>query len=276
LNHICLCLHIYIYVYIYIIRVGALKFAGANVILRASQQINHLSVWYLEKEMFTCKITELHHGGDGELDRLCYDAALAFARQARRVLLHVRHKYKFDKEKSNLFKKCPCQPDGTPNPLFMDSNDEDEEDEEEDNDEDNEEEDSSENKRRPGTSEVEVYGEDEFGYPDFPEEEGESDKPPTKHISRIYFKPLGNRILMHPKVKPMIRRIVNPHPSSHHKKLMHHDEFDEEEFVGEYGHAIRVDDGPLNFNHKIDTHVVRPDKETRDFSRAYDRLRVGP
>ena len=121
------------------IHAAALKFAGANVILRPSNHINHVSIWYLEKEIFTCRMTDLHHGGDGELDRTCYDAAVAFSTQSKKAMLHVRHRYPFDKHKANLLiRKCPCHEDYQPN-VFMDDDDfitEEEEDLEDEDDDD--------------------------------------------------------------------------------------------------------------------------------------------
>ncbi|CAG7834923.1 unnamed protein product [Allacma fusca] len=99
---------------------AGLKFAGANTFLRPSNHINHVSVWYLEREIFTCKITDLHHGGDGELDPLAYEAAMAFKSYSKKVLLNVRHKYTFDKQKGNLFRKCPCHEDYPGSPFMSD------------------------------------------------------------------------------------------------------------------------------------------------------------
>jgi hypothetical protein len=102
---------------------AALKFAGANTFLRPSNHINHVAIWYLEKEIFNCKITDLHHGGDGELDPVAFEAAMAFKSYSKKVLLNVRHKYHFDKQKGNLFRKCPCHEDYPGSPFLSDVDD---------------------------------------------------------------------------------------------------------------------------------------------------------
>jgi len=70
-----------------------LQKVGATVTLVAStDHVDRVNVWYMDHVIFSCKVTDLNHGGDGETDRLCLDAARAFDRLSRKAIHGLRNR----------------------------------------------------------------------------------------------------------------------------------------------------------------------------------------
>jgi len=84
----------------------------------------------MDEVIFSCKITQLQHGGDGELDRLCIDAARAFDRTARKAIQGLSHRINIE-NKELLDPFCPCL-----NPESKESNENEDEDADSEDDED--------------------------------------------------------------------------------------------------------------------------------------------
>ncbi|CAL8143673.1 unnamed protein product [Orchesella dallaii] len=84
-----------------------LEKVGVTVELKPSpDHVNLVRVWFLEELIFSCKMTDLIHGGDGEFDPTCWEAAEYLERFIRKVLKGLR---KAQPEAEDLKRPfCPC------------------------------------------------------------------------------------------------------------------------------------------------------------------------
>jgi len=78
----------------------ALRKVGAKPYLERADHINEVRLWHHELLIFTCKITDLQHGGDGILDPLCKRAARIYDKTIQRVIQNVTQRFfvQFDDE----------------------------------------------------------------------------------------------------------------------------------------------------------------------------------
>jgi len=72
-----------------------------------SYHVNEVRVWHLERQIFSCQITDLLHGGDGELDAVCKAAEKALEQSIRRAYFNLKYRYQLD---ACLLEVCPCHP----------------------------------------------------------------------------------------------------------------------------------------------------------------------
>ncbi|ODN06422.1 hypothetical protein Ocin01_00250 [Orchesella cincta] len=84
-----------------------LEKVGVTVELKPSpDHVNLVRIWFLEEIVFSCKMTDLIHGGDGEFDPTCWEAAECLERFIRKVLKGLR---KAQPEAEDLKRPfCPC------------------------------------------------------------------------------------------------------------------------------------------------------------------------
>jgi len=75
--------------------------------LKPTYHVNEVRVWHLEQKIFSCKITDLQHGGDGDLDRRCGDAGHALEASSRKAHYNLKHRYRIQ---GNFESPCPCHP----------------------------------------------------------------------------------------------------------------------------------------------------------------------
>jgi len=59
---------------------------------------NRVMVWYMDAVIFCAKVTDLVHGGDGELDPLCIHAAYAFDHACRKAIHGLRNRVQMENE----------------------------------------------------------------------------------------------------------------------------------------------------------------------------------
>jgi len=81
---------------------------GASVVMKQSlDHVNFVRVWFLDEMIFSCRITDLVHGGDGELDPFCAEATEALETFIKAVLRGLREARPLGPEE---LKKpfCPC------------------------------------------------------------------------------------------------------------------------------------------------------------------------
>jgi len=85
-----------------------LQKVGATVTLVAStDHVDRVSLWYMDHVIFSCKVTDLNHGGDGETDRLCLDAAKAFDKLSRKAIHGLRNRITLQNQLETRAKNPP-------------------------------------------------------------------------------------------------------------------------------------------------------------------------
>jgi len=85
----------------------ALKKIGGEPVLKPSYHVNQVRIWHLEHEIYSCKITDLQHGGDGDLDKHCIIAARLLDKSSRKAHFHMKTRYRLQ---MHLNEGCPCHP----------------------------------------------------------------------------------------------------------------------------------------------------------------------
>ena len=83
------------------------------MILKPTYHENEVRVWHLERQIFSCKITDLQHGGDGDMDRRCCEAGMALEKSSRRAHFNLKHRYRIE---GNWDNTCPCHKQAKPIP----------------------------------------------------------------------------------------------------------------------------------------------------------------
>jgi len=93
---------------------------GVHTILKKAHHINLLKIWYMDTVIFSCKMTDLHHGGDGSLDGKCKQAAKIFQSVFHKAghEMHLRQILHRTKEE-DVCNYCVCA-HGRKNPLHDD------------------------------------------------------------------------------------------------------------------------------------------------------------
>lgn len=69
--------------------------------------VNLVRLWFLEEPVFSCKITDLMHGGDGELDPVCWEATRLLEKFIKKVLQALRQTRAIAPEELKR-PFCPC------------------------------------------------------------------------------------------------------------------------------------------------------------------------